>query len=92
MTSTMSRERAKTIALSPSLAAMRAMRVVCERAEARMPRSGLMTGGFHSSRCRSPWGAPLSRIASTGAPHSRSASSAGLAMVADAKMKVGSTP
>jgi hypothetical protein len=41
MTSTIRRERAKTMLLSPSLAAVRAMRVVCERAEARMPRSGI---------------------------------------------------
>ena len=92
MTSTMSRERAKQMVLRPDLAAIRAMRVVWERAEARMPRSGLITGGFHSSRCRSPWGAPLFVMAVTGSPHSREASSDGLAMVAEVKMKVGETP
>jgi hypothetical protein len=57
--------------LEPGRVAARAMRVVCERAEARMPRSGSITGGFHSSRCRSPRGAPLSVTAATGSPISR---------------------
>jgi hypothetical protein len=37
----------------------RAMRVVCERFEARRPRSGLISGGFQNSRCFLPRGAPL---------------------------------
>jgi hypothetical protein len=77
--------------LEPGRVAARAMRVVCERAEARMPRSGSITGGFHSSRCRSPRGAPLSVTAATGSPISFG-QLAGLAMVADAKMKRGATP
>ena len=35
------------------------MRVAWERAEAPIPRSALITGGFHNRRCFSPWGAPL---------------------------------
>ena len=80
------------MAWSPARNAARAMRVVWDRAEARMPRSGLITGGFHSSRWRSPSGAPLSVTAATGSPMRRPASSPGLAMVAEAKRKRGSVP
>ena len=53
-TSTIERDCANTIVLSPAWIARRAMRLLCERAEARSPRSGLTTGGFHSSTCLSP--------------------------------------
>jgi hypothetical protein len=92
MTSTMSRERAKTMLFSPSLVADRTIRVVWDRAEARMPRSGLMTGGFHSNSRRSPWGASLRFKIFTGSPISIWASSRGLAMVAEAKINLGVTP
>src|SRR3546814_3942250 len=57
-TSTIKRVCANTRVLSPDLIAMRAMRLDCERADARRPRSLLTTGGFHSSTCLSPVGAP----------------------------------
>ena len=82
-TSTMSRERANTMLFRPRLTACFAMRVVCERAEARMPRSGLTTGGFHSSSRRSPRGAPLRVMAETDSPISMLASDSGLAIVAE---------
>ena len=91
-TSTISREFANTIVFKPALIAARAMRVVCERAEARNPRSALMTGGFHSSRCFSPCGAPLSVIAVTSSPTNCAGKLAGLAIVAEQKMKTGSAP
>ena len=59
------RDCANTSVFSPALIAMRAMRLLCERADARRPRSGLTTGGFHSSTCLSPVGAPDSVIACT---------------------------
>ena len=78
--------------LSPDFTAMRAMRAVWERAEARIPRSGFTTGGFHSSTCRRPRGAPLSVTLATAAPTRRSASSWGFAMVAEVSTKIGSLP
>ncbi len=72
--------------------AARAMRVVCERFEARMPSSALTTGGFHSTRCFSPAGAPLSVMARTGASISPAPSSSGLAIVAELRMNVGVVP
>ncbi|MNW12428.1 hypothetical protein D3C71_2101140 [compost metagenome] len=72
--------------------AMRAMRLLCERAEARRPRSALTTGGFHSSTCLGPLGAPDSVIAVTGASISACACACGLPMVAEHRMNCGSTP
>lgn len=80
------------MALSPAAIAARAIRVDCERADARMPSSGFTTGGFHSSRCFSPLGAPLAVTAATGPPSSASACSRGLPMVAEHRMKRGETP
>src|SRR3546814_6707935 len=77
-TSTIKRVCANTSVLSPDLIAMRAMRLDCERADARRPRSLLITGGFHSSTWRSPVGAPDSVIACTGASTSASQCSRGL--------------
>ena len=57
-TSTIRRVLANTMVLSPALIALRAMRVVWERADARRPRSALIMGGFQNSRCFSPVGAP----------------------------------
>ena len=68
------------------------MRVDCERAEARMPRSAFSTGGFQTSRCFRPCGAPDSVIALTGPPRSFAASSSGLAIVAEQAMKSGLEP
>ncbi|MCZ7564157.1 MAG: hypothetical protein M5U08_10520 [Burkholderiales bacterium] len=68
------------------------MRVDCERAEARRPRSAFSTGGFQTIRTLRPCGAPDSETVATGAPTSRSASSPGLAIVAEQRMKVGRVP
>ena len=83
---------AKTMLFRPRATASLAMRAVCERADARMPRSGFTTGGFHSSSVFLPRGAPLSVMVSTGAPTSAAASSPGLAMVAEQVTKVGAVP
>ena len=48
-----------------------------------------VTGGLMTRMWRLPEGAPLSSTSSTGAPITRSARSAGLAMVAEAQMKTG---
>ncbi len=91
-TSTIKRVCANTRVFSPDLIAMRAMRLLCERAEARRPRSGLITGGFHSSTCFGPLGAPDSVMAVTGASISASACACGLPMVAEHRMNCGFTP
>ena len=51
-----------------------------------------MTGGSTSSTCFSPDGAPLRLISRTGRPVSCSASSAGLAMVAEQHTITGFEP
>ncbi|MCW0448639.1 hypothetical protein NB706_001473 [Xanthomonas sacchari] len=91
-TSTINRVCANTRVLSPDLIAMRAMRLLCERAEARRPRSALTTGGFHSSTCLSPLGAPESVIACTRCSIKASACARGLPMVAEHRMNCGVTP
>ncbi|MCY1244839.1 hypothetical protein D9M72_579380 [compost metagenome] len=91
-TSTINRLCAKISVFSPDLIAMRAMRLLCERAEARRPRSALTTGGFHSSTCLGPVGAPDSVMAVTGASISASACACGLPMVAEHRMNCGDTP
>ena len=91
-TSTIVRDCVNTSVFRPDLIASRAMRLVCERDEARRPRSGLTTGGFHSSTCLSPVGAPLSVIAMTVSSISASACCFGLPMVAEQRMNCGVTP
>ena len=59
---------------------------------ARMRIPSRSTGGFQNTKCFPPRGAPFSSIASTGLPVRRSASSPGLAMVAEQRMKTGSLP
>ena len=91
-TSTSSRAFANTIVFKPSFTAARAIRVLCERADARRPRSGFTTGGFQISRRFAPCGAPDSVTAVTGSPSRRSASSRGFAIVAEQRMNVGFAP
>ncbi len=57
-----------------------------------MPSSAFTTGGFTTRKNFSPRGAPLSDTVTKGFPVRRSASSCGLAMVADEQMKIGSEP
>ena len=91
-TSTIVRDCANTSVLSPARIAVRAILLLCERAEARRPRSGLTTGGFHSSTCLSPVGAPESVIAVTSASSNASAWSFGLPIVAEHRMNCGFAP
>src|SRR3546814_18114153 len=67
-TSTIKRVCANTRVFSPDLIAMRALRLDCERADARRPRCLLTTGGFHSRTCLAPVGPPAAGIACTRAP------------------------
>src|SRR3546814_15832362 len=71
-TSTIKRVCANTRVLSPDLIAMRAMRLDCERADARRPRYLLTTGHLHSITCPSPFRPTDTAIACHGAPISRS--------------------
>jgi len=57
-----------------------------------MPSCALTTGGFTKRKNFSPRGAPLCSTSSKGAPTSPSASSFGLAIVADEQMNVGFDP
>ena len=58
-------------------------------ADARVPVCASINGRCHTAKLRSACGEPSSSIASTGSPHSRDASSAGLPIVALVKQKVG---
>src|SRR5437016_1755671 len=60
--------------------------------EARDPEDSSRNGGFQNANSRSPLGLPSRTTASKGTPTSRSASSAGLPMVAEASTKAGSEP
>ena len=51
-----------------------------------------ITGGFHIAISRPAWGAPSSSSSANSSPVSRSASSRGLAIVAEASTKRGSVP
>ena len=57
-----------------------------------MPSSRFTTGGLTKRNSFSPRGAPLSSTSANGCSVSRSASSRGLAMVADEQMNFGSDP
>ena len=61
-------------------------------ADARVPVRTSINGRCHTAKLRSACGEPSPSIASTGSPHSRDASSAGLPIVALVKQKVGSEP
>ncbi len=63
-----------------------------ERAERRVPDFSSISGGFHIAISRPARGAPSSSISSNGVPTRRSASSTGLAIVAEASRKRGSEP
>ena len=56
------------------------------------PEDSSRNGGFQNANSRSPLGLPSRTTASKGTPTSRSASSAGLPMVAEASTKAGSEP
>ena len=60
--------------------------------DARDPEDSSRNGGFQNANSRSPLGLPSRTTASKGTPTSRSASSAGLPMVAEASTKAGSEP
>ena len=62
------------------------------RYDRRMPSSRLTTGGLTKTKNFSPRGAPLSATSANGRSASRSASSRGLAIVADEQMICGSEP
>ena len=57
-----------------------------------MPSCELTTGGLTSAKIFSPRGAPLRSTSTNRSPVSRSASSRGLAMVADEQMNSGVDP
>jgi hypothetical protein len=57
-----------------------------------MPSSLFTTGGLTNRNAFSPRGAPLSSTSSNGRSVRRSASSRGLAIVADEQTKIGSDP
>ena len=63
-----------------------------ESGERRVPVALSISGGFHIAISRPARGAPSSSISSNGVPTSRSASSTGLAIVAEASRKRGSEP
>ena len=68
------------------------MRRVSARYERRMPSCWLTTGGLTNRNTFSPRGAPVSDTSSNGCSTSASASSRGLAIVADEQMNVGFDP
>ena len=61
-------------------------------ADARVPECTSTSGRCHTAKRRSACGEPSPSIASTGRPHRREASSAGLPMVALVKQNVGDDP
>jgi hypothetical protein len=60
--------------------------------ERRVPLASSISGGFHIAISRPLRGAPSSPTGSNGSPTRRSASSTGLAIVAEASRKRGSAP
>ena len=78
-----SRLCAKTISCRPRFRNSIATRRVSARYDRRMPSCALTTGGLTNRKYFSPRGAPFFSTSSNGSPTSRSASSRGLAIVAD---------
>ena len=65
---------------------------VSDSGERRVPDASSMSGGFHIAIRRAAFGAPSDSTSANSVPISRSASSTGLAIVAEARMKRGSAP
>ena len=82
----------KQIVRTPCETSSASRSAASERAERRVPVALSISGGFHIAISRPARGAPSSSISSNGVPTSRSASSTGLAIVAEASRKRGSAP
>ena len=87
-----SRLCANTIVCSLRFRNSDASRRVSARYDRRMPSCAFTTGGLTNRKNFSPRGAPLSDTSSNGCSTSASASSRGLAIVADEQMNVGVDP
>lgn len=68
------------------------MSAASARTERRAPLARSVSGGFHIAIRREAFGAPSESISSNSVPTRRSASSSGLAIVAEVKMNLGSAP
>ena len=83
------RLRRKQIVRTPSATRSASSSAASERAERRVIDRSSMTGGFHIPIRRPARGAPSESTRRKGSPTSRSASSTGLAIVAEARMNRG---
>ena len=88
------RERAKTIVCTSLARKLPGQSVrLQQRASAAMPSSWCTSGGLYSAKTLRAAGAPFSSISvRSSAPVTRTASSRGLAIVADAQMNCGLEP
>src|SRR5258707_15460762 len=86
------RDFVKAMQRIPSSAKEARRRADSQLDEAREPEGSSLNGGFQKANNRSPRGLPSPSTTVNGAPTRRSASSPGLPMVAEARMKVGSEP
>ena len=86
------RLRRKQIVRTPSLTRSASSSAASERTERRVIDRGSITGGFHIPIRRRARGAPSESTSRKGSPTSRSASSTGLAIVAEARMNRGLAP
>ena len=82
----------KAMARDPAATSPPSRRAVSWWPDARVPASSSTTGGFHSTKIRSPRGDPSSVTSATGSPHSAEARSPGRPMVAEQNTNVGLDP
>ena len=82
----------KQIVRTPWETSSTSISAASESGERRVPVALSISGGFHIAISRPVLGAPSSEIAANGSPTRRSASSTGLAIVAEASRKRGSEP
>ena len=86
------RDLAKVIVLISRLANVAISRALSQFADARVAVASSVKGGFQKANTLSPLGAPSSVTWVNGTPTKRSASPAGLGMVAEVRMNTGSAP
>ncbi len=84
------RLRRKQIVRTPAMTSSASISAASLSAERRTPACSSLSGGFQIAIRRPAFGAASSSISSNSVPTSRSASSAGLAIVAEVRMKRGS--
>jgi len=82
----------KTMVWTPSSTRRVIRRCPSTLALRRIIRAGSLTGGFQKTTCRRPRGEPSRSTRTIGTCVSASASSCGLAMVADEQMNCGRAP